>query len=324
MPTGMRRLSLALGLFAVAVAPAVANAELLDRVVAVVNDEVVLQSELEQALRGSPELQERLSQLGATATPQQAEQVMREERAKTLNDLIKNVLVKKEAQRFQIEVNEADVDRYLQQLAQQNQFASIAELRKAVEESGEYGAWSDYRQDIRDQLIVFKTTQSLANFAVTDAAVREQYRKMTRGEESKVEVERFLFGADEQTSAARDAAFTKAQVTARRLRSGEAVETVATEYGLTGKTHKEYARGEVAPAVEDAIFAAGPGAVVGPLETGQGYLVLKIVQHVASDVLSFEQAKDKIRDGLEQEAFAKAAEDFRQGLLAKAHIDIRL
>ena len=323
----MRRLSLALCLFAavpVVAGSGVASAELLDRVVAVVNDEVVLQSELEQALRGSPQLQERLSQLGPTATPQQADQVMREERAKTLNDLIKNVLVKKEAQRFQIEVNEADVDRYLGQMAQQNQFASIPELRKAVEESGEYGAWTDYRQDIRDQLIVFKTTQSLANYAVTDAAVREQYRKMTRGEESKVEVERFLFGADEQTATARDAAYTKAQVTARRLRSGEAVETVATEYGLAGQTHKQYARGEVAPTIEDAIFEAGPGAVVGPLETGQGYLVLKIVRHLASDVLSFEQAKERIRQQLETEAFEKASEDFRQGLVAKAHIDIRL
>ena len=323
----MRRLSLALSLFAVAaaaVAPGVASAELLDRVVAVVNDEVVLQSELEAALRGSPELQERLSQLGASATPQQAEQVMREERAKTLNDLIKNVLVKKEAQRFQIEISEADIDRYLENLAKVNQFQTIAELRKAVEESGDFGGWAEYRSEIRDQLIVYKTTQSLANYAVTDAAVREQYRKMTRGEESKVEVERFVFAADEQTAPARDAAFTRAQVTARRLRSGEAVEAVAAEFGLTGKTRREIGRGEVAPAIEDAIFAGAQGAVVGPLETGQGYLVLKIVQHMESDVLSFEQAKERIRSQLEEEAFTKAAEDFRNGLLAKAHIDIRL
>ncbi len=321
----MRRLSLALGFcFLLTSARPAGAGELLDRVVAVVNDEVVLQSELEQALRSSPKLQERMGQLGPSATPQQAEQVMREERANTLNDLIKNLLVKKEALRFQIEVSEADVDRYLQQLAQANQFQTIAELRKAVEESGEYGAWSDYRQDIRDQLLIYKTTQSLANFAVTDAAVREQYRKMTRGEEAKVEVERFLFAAEEQTSQARDAAFTRAQVTARRLRSGEDVQVVASEYGLAGKTRRQVSRGEVAPAVEDAIFAGAQGSVVGPLETGQGYLVLKIVQHMTSDVLSFEQAKDRIRNQLEEEAFNKAAEDFRDGLVAKSHIDIRL
>jgi peptidyl-prolyl cis-trans isomerase SurA len=325
MPRVMRRLSLSLGLcLLVLTAPRPAAADLLDRVVAVVNDEVILLSELEQALRGSPALQERLNQLGQSATPQQAEQVMREERAKTLDELIKDLLVKKEATKFQIEISDADVDRYLQTVTQQNQFQTVAELRKAVEESGEYGSWSDYRQDMRDQLIIYKTTQSLANYAVTDAAVREQYRKMTRGEESKVEVERFLFAADEQTSAARDAAYTKAQVTARRLRSGEAVETVAAEFSLTGKTRREIARGEVAPTIEDAIFAGAQGAVVGPLETGQGYLVLKIVEHLTSDVLSFEQAKDRIRGDLEMEAFNKAAEDFRNGLLAKAHIDIRL
>ena len=123
LPTAVLSLSLALSL----AVPEVVRAEgvLLDRVVAVVNDEVVLQSELEVALRMSPQLQERIGQLGQSATPQQAEQVMREERANTLNDLIKNLLVKKEAARFQIEVSEGEVDRYLQSLAQQNNFQSI-------------------------------------------------------------------------------------------------------------------------------------------------------------------------------------------------------
>lgn len=319
----MRRLPLVLGLCLLAASPARAGT-LLDRVVAVVNDEVILLSELETALRSSEALQARVQQLGQGATQQQIDQVIREERAKTLDDLVKISLVKKEAQRFQIEVSEGDVERYLQSLAQANNFKSVAELRKAVEESGEYGAWSDYRQDIRDQLIVYKTTQSLANFAVTDAAVREQYRKMTRGEASKVEVERFLFTAEEATAPARDAAYSKAQVTARRLRSGEAVDAVAAELALAGTTRKTIGRGEVAPAVEDAIFAAQQGSVVGPLETGQGFLVLKIVQHMSSDVLSFEQAKENIRTQLEEQAFNKAAEDFRNGLLAKAHVDIRL
>jgi peptidyl-prolyl cis-trans isomerase SurA len=243
----------------------------------------------------SPQLQERMQQLGQSATPQQAEQVMREERANTLNDLIKNLLVKKEAARFQIEVSEGEVDRYLQSLAQQNKFQSIAELRKAVEESGEYGAWSDYKQDIRDQLVIYKTTQSLANFAVTDAAVREQYRKMTRGEESKVEVERFLFTPDAATAAARDAVYSKAQGRPGACAPARPSTRWRPSTGLAGKTRKTIGRGEVAPAVEDAIFAAAQGAVVGPLETGQGYLVLKIVQHMSSDVLSFEQAKERIR-----------------------------
>ena len=297
---------------------------LLDRVVAVVNDEVILLSELEAALRSSEKLQMRVQQLGQTATQQQIDQIMREERARTLDDLVKSTLVKKEAQRFQIEVSEGDIEAYLQNLAQANGFKSIAELKIAVGESGEYGAWTDYRQDIRDQLVIYKTTQSLANFAVTDAQVREQYRKMTRGEASKVEVERFQFTPDEPTAPARDVAYSKAQVTARRLRSGEAVDTVAAELKLAGETRKTIGRGEVAPAVEDAIFAAPQGGVVGPLETGQGFLVLKIVQHMASDVLSFEQAKDNIRVELEEQAFNKAAEDFRNGLLAKAHVDIRL
>jgi hypothetical protein len=198
----MLRPTLAIGLCLLAASPLLAArpamaGTLLDRVVAVVNDEVILMSELEVAVRSSEPMQQRVQALGQGATQQQVDQIIREERAKTLDDLVKSSLVKKEAQRFQIEVSEGDVDRYLLNLAQVNGFKTLPELKKAVEESGEYGAWSDYKQDIRDQLIVYKTTQSLANFAVTDAQVREQYRKMTRGEASKVEVERFLFTPDE-------------------------------------------------------------------------------------------------------------------------------
>ncbi len=99
----MRRLSLALGLCLLA-SPVMAGT-LLDRVVAVVNDEVILLSELEVALRSSEKFQMRVQQLGQNATQQQIDQVVREERARTLDDLVKSTLVKKEAQRFQIEVS---------------------------------------------------------------------------------------------------------------------------------------------------------------------------------------------------------------------------
>jgi parvulin-like peptidyl-prolyl isomerase len=84
------------------------------------------------------------------------------------------------------------------------------------------------------------------------------------------------------------------------------------------------ARGDIAPALEDAIFSAKAGQVVGPLASGAGYAVFKVLEHQASAALSYEEAKDRIRDQLENEAFIKAQSDLRQQLRAKAHIDIRL
>lgn len=319
----MRLVARALGLSLALVAAPAGATTVLDRIVAVVNDEVILLSELEGKLQQSPVLEEALNQYGRNPTQQQIEQATREARSRVLDELIDQLLIKKEAARFQLSVTEAEVDRYLEQIAQANNLKGIAELREAIEQSGQLGTWADYRQDTKDDLLVFQTTRALANVAVTDAQVREQYRKMVRGEDIKVDIERFLFTTDVTSAAARDVSYAKAQAAARRMRAGEEPAAVAAEFAMPN-TRATLARGEVAPSIEDAIFAARVNEVVGPLETGQGYLVVKVLRHDAGSVLTFDQAKDRIRQQLENEAFTKAVADLRTSLRAKAHIDPRL
>lgn len=320
----MRKVAWIAGLLvALGAGTAAAEPVVLDRIVAVVGDEIVLLSQLDSLVASSPLLQEALAKYGRSPTPQQIELATREAREQALDELIDQVLVKREAARFQITISDAEVDRYLQQIAAENQMRSVKELREAVEQSGQYGAWSDYVQDTKEQLLVFQTTQALANVSVTDAQIREQYRKMVRGEDIKAELMRFVFAPEEATAKARDVAYAKAQAVARRMRAGEDPGALAQEFAAPAPQSTLH-RGEVAPAIEDAIFAARPNEIVGPLETGQGYLVVKIVRHDTGNVLPFDQAKERIRSQLQQEAFARAVQDLRASLRAKTHIDQRL
>ncbi len=305
------------------VARAAEGAIVMDRVVAVVNDDIVLLSELERELTSSPILAMELEKLGPAATQVQVEKKMEEVRPAVLDELIERQLIRREAARMQIPVGEADIERYLKQMARDNGFATVQDLRTAVVESGQYGSWADYRQMIRDQILVHVTTTYLTNFKVTEAQVREHYRKMARDVDAKIVLEQLVFIADEQSSDARDKIYARAQTVARRLRSGEPFDGVAGEIGQA-ETRRTLGRGEIAPQLEDAIFAAKEGQVVGPLASGRGYVVFMIVEREDTDVRSFEQAKDQIRAMLEAEAFDRASHDFRQQLRAKAHIDIRL
>lgn len=318
--------AVALGLacvLALAAPSAAAAPVFLDQVAAVVDDEIVLQSDVDRAVRASPQLAEALQQLGANATEAQLEQRLVEIRAQVVDDLVDTVLIKREAAKFQITATEADIQRYLQQLAAGNGYKTVAELREAVVQSGEFGSWDDYRKDIRDQITVYKATSMLASWTVTEAQVREYYRKMARGEDAKVEVDRFNFVPQGDDAAARDAAFAAAQGAARRLRSGEASEPLAAELSQSN-VRRAIARGEVAPVMEDALFAASPGEVIGPLPSGQGFAVFRVIRLRASEVLGYEQAKEGIRAKLEAEAYDKAERDFREKLRSRAHIDVRL
>lgn len=305
--------------------PSFAHAEpvTLDQIVAVVDDDIVLESEVEEAMRYDPRVREAQQALGPNPTPQQVEANVLEARNLVLDDLINRKLVLEEAKKFQIAVSDRDLELYLGNLAKQNQMASVQELRAAVEETGDFGSWEEYRAKTREDILWFQTQQILATWNVTDAQVREYYRKMARGEDAKVEVVRFVFRPKGDDPRARDAAYAAAKQAVRRLNSGEAIEKIAGDLGQPSQT-REFARGEIAPELEDAIFAARANEVVGPLHSAQGQIVFKVIEHHASDVVPFEQAKERIREQLEMEAQTKAMEELNEQLRAKAHIEIRI
>ena len=323
----MRRLLLAV-LLGLGLVPAVASAApasriQLDRVVAVVDDDVILLSELTRTTERHPLLHEALSQLPGNAGTEVRKQKRRDVEAKVLDELIDLALLRGEAERFEIKVTDEDVDRAMLDVAKQYGL-TVAELRAQVEQSDEYASWAEYRNELRDQILQFKVPHYLATWSVSEAQVREHYRKMTKDESAKVRVVRFTFTPASQESADRDKVFARAQAVARRLRNGDEPTAVAADLKIDTELEQTIGRGEIAPVLETAIFSSPEGRVVGPIASGQGYVVFKILEHVASAALSYEQAKDRIREQLESEAFLKAEADLRRQLRAKAHIDIRL
>lgn len=309
-----------------AAAPAPASAPTgrveLDRVAAVVGDEVILASELMRSAARHPLMQEGMASLPAGASPKMIQQKSREITAKVLDELIDLALMRAEAVKFDIQISEDEVDNAVADIAKQYQL-TMDELRKQVVASPEYGSWADYRGEVRDQILQYRLPQYLATWSVSEAQVREHYRKMTKDESAKVGVRQLVFNPPTQKSGDRDRVFAKAQAAARALRDGKEMDEVAEGLGQESPS-RSVGRGDVAPAIEDALFEAKDTQIVGPLASGQGYVVFQVLQHVESAALDYEKAKDRIRQQLEAEAFIKAQNELRTQLRAKAHIDIRV
>lgn len=318
--------ALAVGTSAFALGPSLVRAQagrvVLDRVVAVVGDQIVLLSELERNTSRHPLLDQALSSLPRNASPKLVAQKTREVEIEVLDELVDLALLKAEAEKFDIRIETQDIVRYTADIAAKNQM-SVDELRRQVEASSEYGSWTEYEAEVIDQLYLFKVPRYLASWDVSDAQVRDHYRKMTKGESAKVKVHQFIFNPASQERAARDRIFAQAQSVARRLRDGEKRDALVAELGDRA-SERSVSRGDIAPSLEDAVFAAKTEQVVGPLASGQGYVVFMVLEHIESAALSFEQAKVRIREQLEQEAYVKAQIDLRDKLRDKAHIDIRL
>ena len=295
----------------------------LDRVVAVVGDQIILHSELSRQTVRHPAYQEAMSELPQDASPELVDQKRAEVEALVLDELIDLELLRAEGRRFDMRVTEQDIDQAMPNVAAQYGL-TVAELRQQVEASDEYASWAEYREDMRDQILQYRVTQMLATWSVSEAQVREHYRKMTRDESAKVKVHQFTFNAASATNEDRDRAFANAQAVARRLRDGEDPVEVAKSITYGRELERTIGRGDIAPSLETSIFAAKPNEVVGPTASGQGYVVFQVIEQLESAALDYEKAKERIREQLEAQAFYKAEQDLRRQLRAKAHIDIRL
>lgn len=134
-------------LFAAAAAPVQAAPVLIDRIVAVVNDGIILQSELDRAIGIST------SQLRERGIAMPPEAVLR---AQVLDRLINTRVQTQKAQEAGIRIDDRELNEVLANIAQQNKM-SLAQFAEAVRKDG-----LDFlavREQIRDEVVIARVRQ---------------------------------------------------------------------------------------------------------------------------------------------------------------------
>jgi peptidyl-prolyl cis-trans isomerase SurA len=302
---------------------AVGEPVVLDRIVAVVNDDVILASDLDLWMLYDERV---TAEIGALQQQNAGEEAIirkyEELRPGALDELVARKLMLAQAPTYQITATEAEVESYLQNLAHNAGLGGVPELKRAVEESLRYGSWAQYRAKLQDDIIIWKFLNTFLNIAVSDQQVLDRYRQLSKGEEARMQVRRLVFPSTEDP-AERDAQLKHAKTVVRRLGQGEDVEAIARELELEAEP-EEVTRSSVSRPIGERLFAAEAGDVIGPLESGQGYVVFVVEKVITSDVLGFEQAKEALRDQISNEVRTKAEADLREQLRGRAHVDIRL
>jgi peptidyl-prolyl cis-trans isomerase SurA len=310
-----------LGLGLVVSHEAAAEGVVLDRIIAVVNDEIILESDLDLWMVYDEEVAYELQKL-QKPTEEQIIRRYEELRPEALDDLIGRTLMLAHAEQFQLTASEAEVESYLQNLARNAGLGGVPELKRAVEDSQRFGTWEQYRNKLREDVILFKLEHAVLNVVVSDQQVLDRYRELSKSEEARLQVRRLVFRADEDPTA-RDAVLKQAKAAVRRLTAGEDIEAIAEELGQEADP-EEVTRSGVSRTIGDRLFEAKAGDVIGPLESGQGYVVFVVEEVITSDLLGFEEAKEQLRRQIEDEVKRKAEDDLKEQLRGRAHVDIRL
>ncbi len=127
------------------------NTVKIDSIVALVDDDVVLRSELEIAIKG---IVDRIRQQGGDLPPQNLLE------KQVLERLIIRELQLQRAFQTGIRVSDADIDQSMQMLAQQNQI-SLTQLRQVIEADGE--DFTEFRTNIGEEMMTERLRQRVVN-----------------------------------------------------------------------------------------------------------------------------------------------------------------
>lgn len=274
-----RFLLLALGLAFVATAsaqsPAANRVTLLDRIVAVVNDEVITRNELE-ARKGLV-----LNQLKRQGTPLPAPDVLEKQ---LLERLISERAQLHFAKENGIRVDDAFVERTVARIAEDNKLTQ-AQLREVLAKDGI--PYAKYREDIRNEIILSRLREREVDsrIVVSDAEI-DHYLATSEaqaGRQDDYRLAHILVLVPEQASPEQIAAKQgRADEALRQIRGGADFAQVAAGYSDAGDALKGgelgwRPAGRIPSVFAEAVQTLQPGESSKVLKSANGFHIVKLL-----------------------------------------------
>jgi peptidyl-prolyl cis-trans isomerase SurA len=331
----MRACVLFVALMAASAGALAQRALLVDRIVAIVNKEVITASELANAVGAA----ERELRRRGTAPP---------ERAVLERQMLERLIIDKaQAQMARdtgIRVDELQLDRAVQRIAENNRM-SLAEFRTALERDGV--PFDAFRQDVREQIMLTRLREREVDdrIQVSDSEIDLflEAMKAAPGERTEYNLAHILVRVPEQASPEQvDAARRRIEQALSQARGGGDFAQIAATYSnapeaLQGGALGWRAHDRLPELFADALERLQPGEITPPLRSPAGFHLLKLVdrrvggmsdapipqtrvRHIlirTSEAVSENEARRRLSD-LRRRILAKEA-DF--GEMARVHSD---
>jgi peptidyl-prolyl cis-trans isomerase SurA len=319
----IKTLLLAAGLAGAATiaAPTQAATQILDQVVAIVDDDIIMASELRERITA---VNESIAARGIEAPPE--DQLIRE----TLDRLILENIQLQKGRRVGVRISDAQLNTAMQRIAAQNRM-TLDQFRQALEQQGQ--SYAAMREQVRREMIIQRvqggnvnqriqiTDQEVDNFLTT-----EEGQKMAQPEYHILHA--LLAVPPGAGSAEIDAAQAHVDKLVGRIRAGESFEQVISsstgKYTFSGGDLGWRKRDDLPSLFSDAAPGLAAGETSDPIRSDSGFHIIYMaekrggeqmvaqtkVRHILvkpSEIMTDEQARDLVA---ELKSRALAGEDF--------------
>ena len=306
---------LALTVFVFVLMANLANADVVERVVATVNNEAIFLSDLrKRAVPFLPQVAE-----ASTETERMAR--LKELYEELLTFLVDEQLIRQLASSGGIRVTDADVDNAIENLRLQNNMTE-EEFKEALESQGL--SKGQYRQDLKRQLIRLKVMNERvrSRVNVTEEQVRSRYEQRARaeGSELRFQVSHVVVPVAEGASAIQVAAKRQEAETLRASLTPENFNARAPQLG--GGDLGWLTQGDLPEELERALQPLNAGEISDPVRGGSGFHIFFLQdRQVGAGFPSYDEMKQELYREMLDAAMTRQEKIFLDEIRRKAVIN---
>ncbi|MDP3536725.1 peptidylprolyl isomerase [Halomonas sp. M1] len=296
--------------------------QMLDNVVAVVNDGVIMRSELNDRIN---QVEQQAEAQGGSLPPrsQLAQQV--------LERMVMDEIQLQMARQANLSVDDTELNRQLRTIAESNDM-TLDEFADAVEADGM--SLADVREEVRREMLMRQIQQRRISQRVSvsdreverfisqqqDAQQGQSFIEETRARHVLVEL---TPNRDENQARAR------AEQARQRLQQGEDFAAVAREFSddrgsaMNGGELGWVRPGQTVPAFEEAMGSLGANQTSQPVRSQFGYHVIEVLERRRQDVTE-ESRREQVRQAIFQRRANEELQAWQREIREQAFVDIRL
>jgi parvulin-like peptidyl-prolyl isomerase len=294
-----------------------APAEILERIIAKVNGEIITQSEFQARQLAAAQ--------AAHIDPDKVGAFLRDNNAKILQEAIDDMLLVQRAGDAGLHLRPEYIKEVIDGIKKENNIASDEQLQEQLRREGM--SIDDLKRNIERSIlrrqILSRDLESKTT--ITDAEAKAEYEAHVADYKrpASVKLLEILVRGEGGSALAR------AKELVARARAGEDFSALAKANSIApsraaGGDLGKLVRGEMNPALEKAAFALTAGSVSDPIPFGDDYRILKLVEKSEASVVSFEEAKAELKQKLSQGRWEKEYSAYLEGLRKKAIIDLKV
>jgi peptidyl-prolyl cis-trans isomerase SurA len=302
------------------------RAEVVDKIIAVVNDDIITFYEFNTAFEPYRK------NIENTYKGDDKQAVIKQTKEVFLQRFIDNILIEQEAKKAGagIIVKDEDVMDVLQDMANKQKI-SMQDLLKSLAKEG--NSIESVKKEIRGQMMRARLLRRevKSKILVSDDEIGEYYNKNRQDYEGKETVrikQLLLLLPPNATKTVITKMKNEALQLHKRIMDGESFDSLIVKYSqgpaaMQGGDVGFVGRGTIIPEVEAVAFSLPVGQISEVIESSAGFHIIQVVDKKGAGLKPLAAVREEIKTKIEDEKLDKKYDEWISSVRAKSHIEVK-